>query len=71
MKIRQTKLTVVQKLATQPGARTMALDPSTHNIYLATAQADTSTNQPAGGERRRMRFAPNTFKVLVYGLDKP
>jgi DNA-binding beta-propeller fold protein YncE len=64
-------LTVVQKLATQAGARTMALDPNTHNIYLATAQMDTSTNQPAGGERRRMRFAPNTFKILVYGMDKP
>jgi DNA-binding beta-propeller fold protein YncE len=66
------KLTVVQKLATQRGARTMALDPVTHNIYLATADADTSTNQPAGGgERRRMRFAPNSFKILVYGMDKP
>ncbi|HUE36410.1 MAG TPA: YncE family protein [Candidatus Acidoferrum sp.] len=65
------KLTVVQKLTTERGARTMALDPETHNIYLATAQVDTSTNQPAGGERRRMRFVPGTFKVLVYGMDKP
>jgi DNA-binding beta-propeller fold protein YncE len=66
------KLTVVQKLATERGARTMALDPVTHNIYLATAQVDTSTNQPSGGgERRRLRFVPNTFKILVYGMDKP
>jgi DNA-binding beta-propeller fold protein YncE len=66
------KLTVVQKLTTERGARTMALDPVTHNIYLATAQVDTSTNQPSGGgERRRMRFVPNTFKILVYGMDKP
>ncbi len=64
------KLTVVQKLTTERGARTMALDPYTHNIYLATAQADTSTNQPAGGERRRMRFVPGTFKILVYGMEK-
>jgi DNA-binding beta-propeller fold protein YncE len=64
------KLTVVQKLATEPGARTMALDPDTHNIYLATAQVDTSTNQPASGERRRMRFVPGTFKILVYGMEK-
>jgi DNA-binding beta-propeller fold protein YncE len=63
------KLTVVQKLDTARGARTMALDPVTHNIYLATAQVDTSTNQPSGG--RRMRFMPNTFKVLVYGMNKP
>ncbi|HTR41570.1 MAG TPA: hypothetical protein VMH87_08150 [Pseudomonadales bacterium] len=65
------KLTVVQELTTQPGARTMALDPNTHNIYLATAQVDTSTNQPAGGERRRARFVPDTFRILVYGMDKP
>ena len=66
------KLTVVQELKTERGARTMALDPVTHNIYLATAQVDTSTNQPSGGgERRRMRFVPNTFKILVYGMNKP
>jgi DNA-binding beta-propeller fold protein YncE len=66
-------LTVVQKLTTERGARTMALDPVTHNIYLATAQIDTSTNTPAanGGPRRRMRFVPGTFKILVYGMDKP
>jgi DNA-binding beta-propeller fold protein YncE len=65
-------LTVVQKLATQPGARTMVLDPDTHNIYLATAEvASSSTNQPAGEGRRRMSFVPGTFKILVYGMDKP
>jgi DNA-binding beta-propeller fold protein YncE len=63
------QLTVVQKLETKRGARTMALDPVTHNIYLATADFLASTNQPSGGgERRRMRFAPGTFKILVYGL---
>jgi YVTN family beta-propeller protein len=31
------KLTFVQTLATERGARTMALDPATHKIYLATA----------------------------------
>jgi DNA-binding beta-propeller fold protein YncE len=66
------QLTVVQKLTTQRGARTMALDPFTHKIYLATAQVDTSTNQPAGGgERRRMRFVPGSFKILVYGMGEP
>ena len=32
------KLTVVQTLKTEPRARTMALDPSTHRIYLPSAQ---------------------------------
>jgi hypothetical protein len=34
------KLTVVQTLKTQRGARTMALDPKTHNIYLAVGAGD-------------------------------
>lgn len=34
-----TKLTVVQTLPTEKGARTMALDPTTHNIYLAAKSA--------------------------------
>ena len=33
------KLTVVQTLKTEPGARTMALDPKTHRIYLAAGKA--------------------------------
>jgi DNA-binding beta-propeller fold protein YncE len=64
------KLTVVQTLPTAPGARTMALDPKTHKIYLAAAQFEAATDQPAGGERRRPRMIPGTFKILVYGMDK-
>jgi DNA-binding beta-propeller fold protein YncE len=65
------KLTVVQTLQTAPRSRTMALDPATHKIYLASANFETSTNQPAGGPRQRPRMIPGTFKILVYGMDKP
>ena len=34
------KLTVVQTLKTQKGARTIALDSKTHNIYLATGSGE-------------------------------
>jgi DNA-binding beta-propeller fold protein YncE len=34
------KLTVVQTLKTQRGARTMALDPNTHNIYLPVGSGE-------------------------------
>jgi DNA-binding beta-propeller fold protein YncE len=34
------KLAVVQTLKTQPGARTIALDTKTHNIYLAVGAGD-------------------------------
>jgi YVTN family beta-propeller protein len=64
------KLTVVQTLKTERGARTMALDPTTHNIYLPTAQFEAPTNQVAGGLRQRPRMVPGTFKILVYGMEK-
>jgi hypothetical protein len=64
------KLTFVQMLKTERGARTMALDPATHNIYLPTAQFESSTNQVAGAPRQRPRMVPGTFKILVYGMDK-
>ena len=58
------KLTVVQTLKTEKGARTMALDPATHKIYLASAKFD----EPAPGQRRG-RMVPGSFKVLVYGPE--
>jgi DNA-binding beta-propeller fold protein YncE len=59
------KLTVVQTLQTQRGSRTMALDPTTHKIYLAAAKFE----PPAEGQRRP-RMIPGTFKILVYGMEK-
>lgn len=62
------KLTVVQTLATRRGARTMALDPKTHNIYLATAEFEAQPEPVAGAPRQRPKMVPGTFKVLVYGM---
>lgn len=60
------KLVVVQTLRTQPSARTMALDPQTHRIYLSAATLQpTQANTPATGHRHAT--VPGTFKVLVYG----
>ena len=62
------KLTVVQTLKTERGARTMTLDPRTHKIYLASARFE-PTPEPAAGERRqRPKMVPGSFKVLVYGM---
>jgi DNA-binding beta-propeller fold protein YncE len=57
------KLRVVQTLRTQPGARTLALDPSTHNIYLATADRVPAAGPSAG----RPAVVPGSFRILVYG----
>ena len=59
------KLTVVQTLKTEKGARTMTIDPATHKIYLASAKFDA----PAEGQRRG-KMQPGSFKILVYGTDK-
>src|SRR5262249_55550247 len=54
------KFVVVQSLDTQRGARTMALDPQTGNIYLATAEFE-ATNE-AG---KRPAVKPGTFTILM------
>ena len=61
------KLTVVQTLKTERGARTMALDPSTDKIYLPTAQYEPAPTVAPGAPRQRPKIVPNTFKLLVYG----
>jgi YVTN family beta-propeller protein len=53
-KVEADKLTVVQTLTTERGARTMTVDTKTHKIYLSNA---------------RSRTDANSFKVLVYGME--
>lgn len=61
------KLSVVQTVQTQKSARTMALDPNTHRVYLAAATL-VPVSKPAPGEpRHRPATVPGSFKILVYG----
>jgi YVTN family beta-propeller protein len=53
-RVEADKLTVVQTLTTERGARTMTVDPKTHKIYLSNAKSRTDAN---------------SFKVLVYGPE--
>ena len=62
------KLTVVQTLTTSRGARTMALDPTTHRIYTAAQKfqpVDSAT--PAAG--RSPAPILDSFHVLVFGMN--
>ena len=61
------KLTVVQTLKTERGARTMALDPKTHRIYLPTAQFQPPPSPAPGATPARPLIVPDTLKLLVYG----
>ena len=60
------KLTPVQALMTEFGAKTMALDPKTHNILVSTSDFD----QPATPTERQPNPLPRAkqgnFRVLVY-----
>jgi DNA-binding beta-propeller fold protein YncE len=61
------KLTVVQTLQTATGARTMALDPATHRIYLAAAKY---TPPPEGSPANaRPTMIPGSMHIKVYGIN--
>ncbi len=55
------KFSIVQTVKTGEGARTMGVDPSTHRIYLPTAEFETGAN----GRRTQK---PGTFTILVVAL---
>src|SRR3954471_6962715 len=55
------KYDVVENIATERGARTIALDDKTHRVYTPTATAGQAA---AGG---RAPYLPDSFKVLVVG----
>jgi DNA-binding beta-propeller fold protein YncE len=65
------KLSVVQVLQTERGARTIALDPATHQIYLPTARFEPAPSPSPGVPHVRPKVVPNTFKVLVYAPGAP
>ena len=60
-----TLLKIVQTLKTRRGARTMALDPVTHTIYLAA----TDYEPQAPGSKERPKMVPGTFRILVYQMS--
>jgi YVTN family beta-propeller protein len=65
------KLTVIQTLKTERGARTMALDPKSHRIYLPSAKFEPAPSPSPGASPARPRIVPNTLKLLVYTSGEP
>jgi DNA-binding beta-propeller fold protein YncE len=55
------KFEIVQTVKTGQGARTMAVDPTTHRIYLPTAEYE----HPKPGTSARPAVKPGTFMILV------
>jgi YVTN family beta-propeller protein len=60
------KLSVLENVATQRGARTMALDPKSHEVYLVTADFAPAPPATNDNPRPRMTVVPGTFVVLIY-----
>ena len=56
---------VTQQLTTQPRARTMALDPVTHRVYLVTADFGTAPAPTTEMPRPRAPMVAGTFRLLI------
>jgi YVTN family beta-propeller protein len=61
------KYTVVEDVPTERGARTMALDPKTHEVFLVTAQFGPPPAATAENPHPRPAILPDSFVVLIYG----
>ena len=59
------RFTVVETVATKPGARTLTLDQRTHRVFLSTAQRGPAPPATASQPRPRPAIVPDTFEVLV------
>ena len=57
---------VVEHLPTRKSARTMALDPATHAVYLAAADFEPAPTPAPGTPRVRPKMVPGTFVILKF-----
>jgi len=58
---------VVQTVETKPTARTMALDPATHRIYLVAAEPEDTDPPTAEHPDPRPHMKPDSFMLLTVG----
>ena len=61
------KFSVAENVSTQEGARTMALDAKTHNVYLVTAKFGPPPAPTPAQPHPWHSILPDTFTVLVVG----
>jgi DNA-binding beta-propeller fold protein YncE len=60
---------VIENVETKRGARTMALDEKTHNVYLVTAEFGPTPAPTNENPRPRPPVLADSFVVLVYGSN--
>jgi DNA-binding beta-propeller fold protein YncE len=61
------KFSVAENVPTQPGARTLALDSKTHNVFVVTAKFGPPPPATADNPHPRRTILPDSFVVLVLG----
>jgi DNA-binding beta-propeller fold protein YncE len=62
-----SKFSVVENVKTQQGARTLALDEKTHQVFVVTANFGPPPAATAENPHPRRTILPDTFVVLVVG----
>lgn len=60
------KYQTVDTVSTEKGARTMAVDPKSHKVYLLAAEYGPPT-EAKGGKKGRPSILPDSFHILVVG----
>jgi YVTN family beta-propeller protein len=63
----KNKFTVTENIKTHIRARTMALDPKAHKVYLPAAEFGTAPEPTKEQPRPRAPILPDSFMILVYG----
>jgi hypothetical protein len=61
------KFSIVQNVPTEKGARTMAVDPKTHEVFLVTAKFGQPPAPTNAQPHPRPPVLPDSFVVLVVG----
>ena len=63
------KFSVAENVPTQAGARTMALDSKTHNVYVVTAKFGPPPATTADNPHPRRSIVPDTFEMCIRDSD--
>jgi hypothetical protein len=61
------KLSEVDTVKTEYGAKTLQLDPKNHNLFLSTSDFDPPAAPTENQPHPLARAKPGNFRVLVYG----
>jgi len=59
---------VLETIKTEVGAKTIALDPKTHHLFVSTAQYGETPAATTENPNPRPKVLPGTFMVLEYGI---